>query len=386
MHHLLNKLNKFLVEEFVFARRYHIWRHIIYWSFHITVWSVFWLIMGAPVSFARMFFNMMLWIPVFIFFGYPLAYIAVPRLLLKAKVWQFSLLVLLWAVIGLFINAGYRTYVFVPIEEFIGFTSIPAKGLKSYSYLCMTTSAASPMIIRFFKLWTIRQRAWLHAKQEQVITEVQLLKAEVHPQFLLNTLDNIYSFSFERSPETPGLILKLSSLLSYMLYDCKNDEVRLENEIETMKNYIDLERERYRDKIDISVNIEGDMRNKYITPLLLLPFLENAFKHGMSKLAEEAWISVDIAVKNAKLTCKVVNSKQESVSMHENGVGISNVKRRLEFLYPGKHDLKLADEGDFFVVSLLLDLKSIPAAPVATIFPKHIPNKPLYEIAVPFNR
>ncbi|HYC27674.1 MAG TPA: sensor histidine kinase, partial [Chitinophagaceae bacterium] len=194
------------------------------------------------------------------------------------------------------------------------------------------------------------------AEKEKVAAQLQLLKAQLHPHFLFNTLNNIYSFALESSPKTPQMILKLSSLLSYMLYECRTDEVLLEKEVEIMKNYIDLEKERYGDKIEISVNIEGDIEDKYITPLLILPFLENAFKHGTSEQLERPWMSVDIAVKGHVLNCKVVNSKNDVVPFGENGVGIANVKKRLQLLYAGKYDLKLADEGDFFVVTLLLQL------------------------------
>jgi len=370
MNNVVKKINTFLYDEFIFSPRYRVWRHIFYWSFHTTVWAIFWLVMGSPASFARNLFNMFLFIPVFVFFGYPLVYIAVPRLLLKGKVWQFSVLVLVWAVAGGFINAGYRTYVYVPLQQAIGFSFIPGTGFQPHSYLCMTTSVASPMIIKFFKRWTINQKAWMLAQQEKITAQLQLLKAQLHPRFLLNTLNNIYSFALHNSPKTPQMVLKLSSLLSYMLYDCKAEEVLLEKELEVMKNYIDLERERYNDKIDISINIEGDIQDKYITPLLILPFLENAFKHGTSEQLERPWMSVDIAVKDHLLQCKIVNSKNEFVPFHENGVGINNVKKRLEFLYPGKYDLKLADEGEFFVVSLLLELKMHLAAQVIPISAK----------------
>ena len=158
------------------------------------------------------------------------------------------------------------------------------------------------------------------------------------------------------------MVLRLSSLLSYMLYDCKADEVLLEKEVDMINNYIDLEKERHGDKIDISINIEGDIQDKYITPLIILPFLENSFRLNTSEQHEHPWMSVDIAVKNHLLQCKVVNSKNEFLPIHENGADIDNVKKRLDFLYPGKYDLKLADEGEFFVVSLMLELKMNHAA------------------------
>src|SRR5690606_4174340 len=120
---------------------------------------------------------------------------------------------------------------------------------------------------------------------------------QVHPHFLFNTLNNIYSFSLDNSPKTSGLILKLSSLLSYMLYECNGDEVLLKMEAEIMKNYIDLEKERYGNMIEISWSIEGETDDKYISPLLMLPFLENAFKHGTSEQLDTPWLNVSISVK-----------------------------------------------------------------------------------------
>lgn len=319
--------------------------------------------MGVPLSYGRQLLNMVMWVPAFIIFGYPLVYGAIPHLLLKGRVWQFFLFVLIWGVVGLYIDAGYRSYVLIPAQEAMGLDNILPRGPLAFCYLCMTTSAASPMIIKFFKLWTIKQRDWMRAQQEKTTVELQLLKAQVHPHFLFNTLNNIYSFSLDNSPKTPGLILKLSSLLSYMLYDCKTDEVRLEKEIDIMKNYIDLERERYGNKIEISWSVEGEIKDKLIAPLLLLPFLENAFKHGVSEQIEKPWLGVDISVQQGTLRCKIANSKNEYVPESDKGIGIDNVKQRLAFIYPGKHELKINDEGSFFVVSLMLVLvDELPAA------------------------
>lgn len=356
----MNRLDSFLYNDFIFSPRYRVWRHLFYWTFHITAWAVFWVLIGAAPSFWRVLFNMLLWVPVFILFSYPLVYGAIPHLLLKGKIVEFFILILAWGVVGLYINSGFRTYLYVPLQEMLGFKVIPPKGSQPHSYLCLTTSAASPMIIKFFKLWTIKQREWIQAQQEKINAELKLLKAQVHPHFLFNTLNNIYSFSLDGSPKTPDMILKLSSLLSYMLYECKSDEVRLEKEIEIMKDYIDLEKERYGNTITISWNVEGNIKDKAISPLLMLPFLENAFKHGTSEQIERPWLSVDISVESNTLHCKIVNSKNESTnldSQNGNGIGITNVKRRLEFMYPNNYELKMHDEGVFYVVSLTLHLK-----------------------------
>jgi LytS/YehU family sensor histidine kinase len=281
-----------------------------------------------------------------------------PGYLLKGKHAQFAIIILLWAIGGWLINYVFRVYMFIPFQERLHFKNIVPGGWQPGSFLTSTTTAGAACAIVLFKHWFKKQQEWLQAEKEKVTAELQLLKAQVHPHFLFNTLNNIYSFSLENSPKTPGLILKLSSLLSYMLYDCKADEVLLEKELEVMKHYIDLEKERYGNNLELSLNMEGDITDRFITPLLMLPFLENAFKHGTSEQLEKPWLSVDIAVKEYKLRCKIANSKNEFVPVSENGIGIQNVKKRLQFLYPGKHELKLTNEGDFFVASLLIELKN----------------------------
>jgi LytS/YehU family sensor histidine kinase len=219
------------------------------------------------------------------------------------------------------------------------------------SYIVMNLMAGYGSMIVLFKYWAKKQKDFLYAEKEKVNAELQLLKAQVHPHFLFNTLNNIYSFSLQNSSETPQMIVKLSSLLSYMLYDCKSNEVLLEREIEIMKNYIELEKERY-ERLDF----EGDIKDQWIAPLLLLPFLENAFKHGTSEQLEKSWLSMEIYVNQNIFRCKIVNSKDENALPSKNGIGVDNVRKRLNHIYPGKHDLKLNDEGDFFVVSLILEL------------------------------
>lgn len=342
--------------DFIFSPKYRVPRHVVYWTVHIIIWAVFWNVMFY--TFWRHIFHMLVWLPVFILYSYPLIYWVIPKFLFKGKYNQFAFIILVWGIAGLFINAWFREFFFIPIQEYVGFDSIYKVIWDPATHLCMTITAAEGVILKITQSWVKKQQDWMQAEKEKVRAELQLLKAQVHPHFLFNTLNNIYSFSLEGSPKTPGLILKLSSLLSYMLYDCKAEEVLLEKEIDVMKNYIDLEKERYGNSIEISWNIEGDVKDKYIAPLLLLPFLENAFKHGTSEQLEKPWLSLDIAVKKFTLKCKIVNSKNESVLISEKGIGIQNVKKRLKFLYPDKHELKLSDEGEFYVVSLTVELKN----------------------------
>lgn len=354
----MKTVNSFLLNDFIFSPRYKVWRHVIYWAFHIAVWAALWKLMGVPLSYARHVLNMCMWVPCFIFFSYPLVYFAIPHYLLTGKLLQFFFIVLCWGASGIYIDIAYRSYILIPLQEALKLDNILPRGPLAFCYLCMTTSAASPMLINFFKLWIQKQQEWLQVSKEKANAELELLKKQIHPHFLFNTLNNIYSFSLDQSPKTPELILKLSSLLSYMLYDCRTEKVRLEKEIEIMKNYIDLEKERYGSTFDISWSDDTKSCNGcFIAPLLMLPFLENAFKHGPSEQLNHSWLSVDISVKHQTLLFKIANSKNEFVTYREGGIGVANVKKRLELIYAGDYELKINDEGNFFVVTLLIKMK-----------------------------
>src|SRR4030095_539441 len=365
-------MTAFKTIDFIFLPRLRLWRHILYWSIHIIFWALLlnFMLTRGPVSekfsLWHNVFNVTCWLPVVIPYSYLLAYFIVPKFLLREKFVQFIFAALLWVIAGVAINYYYRVYVLIPAQEAMHFSpsTIGKGGWQLGSYMLLIVHGTNVAILKLFKYWFKKQQEWMQAEKEKVTVELQLLKAQVHPHFLFNTLNNIYSFSLEKSPKTPGLILKLSSLLSYMLYDCKAEEVLLEKEVEIMKNYIDLEKERYGNKIEISWNIEGDIKDKYIAPLLLLPFLENAFKHGTSEQLEKPWLSVDISVSQNILKGKIANSKNEFVPLSKNGIGIQNVKKRFEFLYSGKYELKMNDEGNFFVVSLLVELKIKENSPV----------------------
>ena len=381
----MNKLQTITVNDFILFPKYRVLRLATYYTIHCMAWGALWSLMFY--NYPRNVLQQFSWIPAFMLFTFPIIYGFIPHLLLKRKYAWFAVAGVAWSIVGLFINAWNREYWFIPMQEFIGFKEIHRVIWEPTSFLCMCTTAGELSILVLFKHWFIKQRETAEAQEEKVIAELQLLKGQLHPHFLFNTLNNIYSFSLQQLPKTPELILKLSSLLSYMLYDCKAEEVLLEKELEVMKNYIDLEKERYGDKIDISFNIEGNISDRYIAPLLLLPFLENAFKHGTSEQLEKPWLSFDLAIVQDTLQCKIVNSKNEFVPLSTNGIGINNVKKRLGLLYSGKHELKLADEGDFFVVALKLELEAASKlAPVFQINSVINTEKTVYETALPAYR
>lgn len=355
----------FNANPFIFSATYRFWRHLAFWLVHIVVFTFMFRQPGQN-KLGIHFLMSTVWALLFILYIYPILYILIPRFLLHGKYLKFAIIMLLWGIAGWYWNYVCRAFIYFPLAEFLHFDPGAKNPWAPVSFLTMNSMAGFASMIVLFKFWIKKQNDWLQAENEKVTAELQLLKAQVHPHFLFNTLNNIYSFSLDASPKTTQMILKLSSLLSYMLYECKANEVLLEKEIEIMKNYIDLERERYTNQLEISINIEGEIEGKYITPLLILPFLENAFKHGTSEQLEKSWLSMDISVKQKMFHCKIANSKNEDQLKAGEGIGIQNVQKRLAYLYPGRHELKLSDEGNFFVVSLLLELDETPGMVVAS--------------------
>ena len=358
--------------EFIFSPKYRLQRHICFWLVWYVGWCTFWTVVWATYENKTTQFDfsnmkrILLWMPVFILYTYPVSHFAIKKLMIKNKIGLFISFLLFWCFVGWYANVYYRIYFFYPMLtrwKIDHTVYLP----EAQTLLCMATTVASMSAAILLKHWTETRQRWALAEQEKTSAQLELLKAQLHPHFLFNTLNNIYSFSLYHSDKTPKMILKLSSLLSYVLYDCRVDQVLLSKELEVMKNYIGLEKERYGDKLEVSVNVEGDIEDRFIAPLLILPFLENAFKHGISEQIETSWMSFDIVVKGSTLKCKVVNSKNNLVAWRTEGVGINNVKKRLDFLYPDAHELKLSDEGEFFAVSLNLQLanQSVPS-PVFT--------------------
>jgi len=280
---------------FVFDVKYRILRHIIFWLVHIIIFSFLFRIPGQNFGYTLLIST--LWVPSFILYSYPVMYRIIPAYLLKEKYMAFTLILLLWAVGGYFLNYYFRTSILFPVADLLDYKAGNRNPWATNSYLSMNVMAGFGSIIVLFKYWLKKQKEFLSAEKEKTAAELQLLKAQIHPHFLFNTLNNIYAFSLKESPKTPGMIAKLSSLLSYILYDCKDNEMPLEKEIEVMQNYIDLERERHGNRLDVSMNVEGELQGRHIAPLLLLPFIENAFKHGTSEQLDKQWLSIDISAK-----------------------------------------------------------------------------------------
>jgi two-component system, LytTR family, sensor histidine kinase AlgZ len=214
-------------------------------------------------------------------------------------------------------------------------------------------------MIRFAVDWFEFEAKKKTVENERLTAELNFLKAQINPHFLFNTLNNLYYLAYTKSPNTPEVIAKLSQMMRYMIYDSNYPQVPLSKEIEYMENYISLERLRLNDQIPISFKVEGDPQRFMITPLIFITFLENAFKHGVSNNNPNAWVNICIQLKENQCVYQVENSKFNSVKTvteEKSGIGLQNVKRRLELSYPGRHDLEAEDLADRYRIKLKITL------------------------------
>lgn len=215
--------------------------------------------------------------------------------------------------------------------------------------------------LQLIKNWFKQHELEQQLKTHQLEAELRFLKAQVNPHFLFNALNNIYALSFIQSEKTPDMILKLSDMMSYMLYDCKSDEVLLTTELTYLDNYIDLQQLKKDGALSVSFEYSGKMEGVQIPPMLFIPFFENAFKHGNLENTISGWLKSRLEIKDDFLYFSISNTLPKiRQSYPKGGVGLENIKERLHLIYGNRHQLSILHEKEIFVVDLVLELKPAP--------------------------
>ena len=204
------------------------------------------------------------------------------------------------------------------------------------------------------QLIATEQRA-ANAETEKANAELSFLKAQINPHFLFNSLNSIYALAIRKDDGTANAVVLLSDLMRYIIKDANDDFVPLQKEIDYISNYIELQKSRLGDTVIIDHQYKGDMEGLQIVPLILSSFIENAFKYGVNP-DRNSKIELMVAVLEGQIRLYVFNRKTNSVR-HESGIGLKNTKKRLEMIYPQKHELVIKDERDSFTVHLLINLK-----------------------------
>ncbi len=342
---------------------------------HVIFWLLWWIYFAATyyyyiqvglqeITFGKLssllFLKTFLLVLVHILSCYAFIYFLLPRYLLRAKYFSFVMGVVLLAVFLLF--AGYYIHMVVfpiidrayhnnlPETNTIWWVSINSVLLNAPKIIAAATA------VKLVKRWYLKQKEKEKIEKEKLVTDLQLLKAQIHPVFLFSSLDHIHNYARTKSPKAPELLLKFSELLSYLLYECDDAWVKLDKELQMMKEYMAMEKIRYGEQLEMEFQIKGNTRDKTIAPLLLLPFIENSFTQCYSH-AEQSWINLEITIDKNMLTMKLMNGVDpDNIQPGQEVPDIINVEKRLRLLYPGNYELKMYAEQEIYMTLLRINL------------------------------
>ncbi len=217
---------------------------------------------------------------------------------------------------------------------------------------------AGSTMLRIAADWTRNTRERQKLEAENLQTELRFLRSQVNPHFLFNTLNSLYALTLKQSPKAPPTVLKLSNMMRYMLYESNARTVPLSKEIDYLRDYLALEQLRHGEQADIRFEVEGELTDQVIAPLLFITFVENAFKHGMSKVLDAGYVHIVLLVEAYEIRFHLENSKPR-VNLEDGtpgGIGLLNVERRMTLLYPDAHELHTLETDDAYTVDLYLNL------------------------------
>ncbi|MES1220847.1 MAG: histidine kinase, partial [Bacteroidota bacterium] len=353
---------------FIFSdeRRYRLRRHLAFWIFWWLFFTILYSYTGKVTvlpNFQRIPLAMLdsiMFMTAHIFLAYSLMYYVIPRFIFKGKYLAAALLVLLSFLVTASISALIGTYILPPIRYYL-FSVTYIESFNSTYLLSLLaglrgaiTIGGLAAAIKLMKYWYIKEQGNLQLQKENAEAGLQLLKAQLHPHFLFNTLNNIYSFTQHTAPVASEMLTGLSGMLRYILYEANQPLVPLGKELQMIQDYINLENKRYGNRLELHVDMPEQTSGLFIAPLLLLPLVENCFKHGTSNMLEQPWINLKISTAGKQLQMKLLNGKadlQQSKTLQE-GIGLKNIQKRLSLLYPGKHELTITSGEEVFIVNL----------------------------------
>lgn len=366
---------------FIFSddRKYRLQRHLSFWGFWFLFMSFLYSFLPCPTQLNYVqrlpstVLDSALYLSSHIFLSYCLMYFVIPRYIVRTKYKQAAF----WTVISIMLTgmlAAYISlYIIGPVEQFVlpkslqpRFLFYVPKTVAAFAQASMAglrgglTVGGLAAAIKLMKHWYMKEQANIRLQKENAESKLQVLKAQLHPHFLFNTLNNIYSNAQYKAPEAASMICGLSDMLRYMLYECNTKAVPLSKELKMVQEYISLEQIRYGNKLEVHMDLPDNTDGYYIAPLLLLPFVENCFKHGLSHILDQPWLTISITLDEKEMNMKIMNSKPpEQVQTEASGIGIANAEKRLELLYPGRYNLSIKSEPDVFIVQLRMELEKV---------------------------
>lgn len=338
----------------------------IRWLFHL----VFWL---AVLAFYTIFFGyksvdykvtfsfVIILLPVTIVTTYFLNYNLIPNYLFKKRYVKFFLYFIYTLIVSFYIELGTIMLIFISVTklnmEELNPSNTNAILLIAGMYVVVFLGVA----VKLVNHYSSSQVEIEKLKKEKIEAELKFLKAQLHPHFLFNTLNNLYALTLEKSDKAPGLVLKLSELLDYILYECNAELSPLQKEIKQIDNYIELEKLRFGDRLAVQFSRSELSSKIMIPPMLLMTLVENSFKHGVSKTIDRSWINIDLRVEEDKLIFSIKNSTHKTKKSRNEvsgGIGLQNLQNRLKLIYKENYTFSIDEKEGSFDVLLELNTKS----------------------------
>lgn len=298
-------------------------------------------------------------LPVQMLLAYSITYFLLPRFLLRGAYVQFVIILIVSAYVVSIGNSYYRAF-YAEAKYPMFYRSQTVHSVAMYysftKFLMYITSFYTPAaimgLIKLVKTQHKKEQQRQAIEKQMLLAEMTFLKNQLNPHFLFNTLNNLYMLTLKASPQAPEVVARLSETLDYMLYRCSEHAVPVQGEIQLIENYLALERLRLNDNVRTNFTAPKNPGTATVAPLIMLSLVENAFKHGVNKGIGPATVDIDLQVTDLKLIFSVANTKAPLGDATPPGIGLKNIRRQLELMYPGKHDLFIDDSPHQYKVEL----------------------------------
>jgi two-component system LytT family sensor kinase len=342
--------------------------YALYWAGYLLLFT---LVQGLPANdLVTSFINELVGLPLRVLFVLLVAEWLAPRLLTGANRWMSSAAYILAILSFAFLQRLIDNFIILPyMLPHWGREPLFSMPPFLYNVIKLQFVVTLPVCVQlFYQLAEARSRAH-RIQSEKLVAELQLLRSQLQPHFIFNVLNNLYSRIMTGTGEPGKMVLDLAALLRHTVYEASEQFIPLEREIDYLHHYISLQRQRFTDLLEVSVSVTGPVEGLFIEPFLIMPFVENSFKFGGAAPGEgRGWITVFITVMDQQLLLKVENSlppegNRQPGDTRSGGFGLSNVRRRLELLYPGRHELLVRKSGETFFISLKLQLDTADTLP-----------------------
>ncbi len=328
--------------------------------FHALFWILFYtFLLLVDRSALPLWFKLLKGLAEVVFYG-AIVYInilyLIPRLLETKKTLPYIISVLLLVILITPIKTLTLIFLYAKHPEIQQMIIDNQLGLY---FICLFVATAST-VYKMTNVWLVQKNETRELKSQQLQSELKFLKAQINPHFFFNTLNNLYALTLKKSDLAPEIVLRLSEMMRYMLYESNEKRVPLEKEITYVRNYLELEKLRQGKNFDLEFNLSGEVDHQQIAPLIFIPFLENSFKHGLDNQIKSGFVHIDMHVTKTEVQLAIKNSKPPNIIDYKarkaGGIGLKNVKRRLEIIYPKKHELHIEDKPNTFKILLNLQL------------------------------